>query len=84
MVDGEEPLFAQLRDQEFVVEDWWDHLTGGSWGDADGNPACLKYAMRTGFSDGIPAFDNEVVYGHVDGLGHLLHESELGDEIEAS
>lgn len=60
---------------EFHIEDWWDHLTGGSWMFADGNPACLIYAMRSAGA-GLPT-DNEVVYGKVDGLGHLVHVSEL-------
>jgi len=64
----------------YRIEDWWDHLTGGSWMDADGNPACLKYAMRTGFADDIP-LDNEVVYGKVGAFGHLIHVSELGKVV---
>lgn len=59
----------------FVVEDWWDRLTGGSWMFADGNPAALVYAVRSGFS-GLPT-DDEVVYGKVGGFGHLVHVSEL-------
>ena len=45
---------------------------------ADGNPACLVYAMRTAFSKTKVPTDNEVVYGKTDnGLGHLLHVSEI-------
>ncbi len=61
---------------DFIVEDWWDRLSGGSWMFARGNPACLAYAMRSGLS-GLPT-DNEVVYGKTkNGLGHLVHASEL-------
>jgi hypothetical protein len=60
----------------FVVEDWWDRLTGGSWMNAEGNPAALQYAMRSGFN-GLPA-DDEVVYGKIGAFGHLVHVSELG------
>jgi hypothetical protein len=60
---------------EFVVEDWWDRLTGSSWGVAQGNPAALKYAMRAGLG-GLPV-DDEVVYGKIRGLGHIVHVSEL-------
>jgi hypothetical protein len=82
-------LDAELEGQEYVIEDYWDKLTGGSWMDADGNPACLKYAMRSGFN-GLP-LNNEVVYGKVYsetgfggsvGLGHLVHVSELGEVVE--
>lgn len=62
----------------FVVEDWWDKLTGKSWGDSEGNPAALQYALRQAFT-GNPHLDDEVVYGKIDGLGHLVHVSELGD-----
>lgn len=65
--DGSEP---------FTIEDWWDRVGGGSWMDAAGNPACLKYAMRSAVA-GLP-LDNEVVYGKA-GFGHLVHDSELGD-----
>lgn len=58
------------------VDDWWDRTAGRSWMACDGNPACLQYAMRTGLS-GLPSLDDEVVYGKIDGLGHLVHVSEL-------
>lgn len=61
---------------EFRVEDWWDKLTGGSWMFAEGNPAALKYAMRAGMGGQLP-LDDEVVYGHIGPLGHLVHVSEL-------
>lgn len=64
---------------EYRVEDWWDALGVGSWMTADGNPAALQYAMRAGMS-GLPN-DNEVVYGKIDGLGHIVHVSELGEPV---
>lgn len=70
-----------LDGQEYRVEDWWENVGNGSWMDAVGNPACLKYAMRSGFG-GLPT-DNEVVYGKVGGFGHLVHVSELGEETSA-
>ena len=60
---------------EFAIEDWWDTLTGGSWMFADGNPACLEYAIRSAI-EALPV-DDEVVYGKVDGLGKLIHASQL-------
>ena len=41
----------------------------------DGNPACLKYAVRSAFAM-LPTDDN-VLYGKVNGLGHLVHISEV-------
>lgn len=65
---------------EFWIENWWDALTGGSWMFAGGNWAAAKYAMRSALAS-LP-IDNEVVYGKTkDGLGHLVHTSELGEEI---
>ena len=61
--------------QEFTLEDWWMNVHGSSWMTADGNPACLQYAIRAGFQR-FPMDDN-VVYGKIGGLGYLVHESEL-------
>ncbi len=60
------------------TEGLWDELTGGSWMFADGNPACILYAIRAGAS-GLPT-DDLVHYVHIGGLGHLVHETELVDE----
>ena len=59
---------------DFRLEDWWDHLTGGSWMDAVGNPAALNYAMRSALT--LP-IDDEVVYGKIGALGYLVHTSEF-------
>lgn len=65
----------QWQNEPFIVEDWWDRVSGGSWAWAKGNPAALIYAMRLIGTD-IPDND-EVVYGKRGGLGHLVHVSEL-------
>lgn len=62
-------------DHEFRVEDWNDRLFGVSWMDMQGHPASLVYAMRSAMA-GLP-LDNEVVYGKVQGFGHLVHVSEI-------
>lgn len=70
------------------VEGWWDVLTNGSWMDAQGNMACLQYAMRSAAA-GLP-LDDEVVYVKIATsdepraieLGHLVHVSELGDPVD--
>jgi hypothetical protein len=65
---------------EIRVEDWWDRVSGGSWQTAQGNPAALHYAIRTGLAGlGYVPPDDEVVYGKIGGLGHLVHVSELGE-----
>lgn len=61
---------------DFHVEDWADKVINCSWMDARGNPAALIYAMRSATND-LPCNDN-VVYGKTDnGLGHLVHVTEL-------
>lgn len=67
----------QLPDgrHEYRLEDWWDRITGGSWMTADGNPAAMIYGMRSGLIS-LP-IDDEVVYGKIGSLGHLVHVSEI-------
>lgn len=65
----------QLNGAVYQVEDYWDRVTGSSWMWAEGNPAALKYAMRSGFAQ-LPT-DDDVVYGKVSGIGHIVHVSEL-------
>lgn len=72
------PQFGELAGQEFEVEDWWDRVTGGSWMNANGNPAALIYAVRSGMG-GLPV-DDKVSYGKLDGMGVLIHESEYDYE----
>jgi hypothetical protein len=73
--NAQDPNGEVLPGTEFRIEDYWDTLTGKSWMYSDGNPAALKYAMRSGMS-GLP-LDNEVVYGKIGAFGHLVHISEI-------
>lgn len=59
----------------YWVEDWWDHLTGKTWSESVGNFAAVHYGFRLGVN-GLPA-DNEVVYGKIGSLGHIVHVSEI-------
>lgn len=68
-------LHSGAHQGEAYLEDWWDHLTGTSWGMSDGNPAVLDYAARAAMQ-GLP-LDDEIVYVKISGLGHLLHASEV-------
>lgn len=71
---------GQFKGLEYHIEDYWDRIAGVSWMDADGNPACLHYAIRSA-TEGIPT-DNNVLYGKIGALGYLVHISELGEEIK--
>lgn len=74
------PQFPGFGGSEYRVEDWWDRVSGRSWMHADGNPACLAYAMRTGLCDHPVPIDDEVLYGKVGPFGHLIHISEIESE----
>jgi hypothetical protein len=78
------PLHGQANQAHmpipFLVEDWWDRVYGGSWMYANGNFACMHFAARSGVV-GLP-LDDEVVYGKTgDGLGHLVHASEIHEVL---
>lgn len=64
-----------IAGQEFRVEDWADRLLSKSWMECAGNPAARQYAIRSAY--GRMPIDNEVVYGHIGPLGHMVHQSEL-------
>lgn len=74
------PLVEEIAGQAFRVEDWWDRVSGGSWQLATGNPAAIKYALRSALCR-LP-LDDEVLYGKVGSYGHLVHVSELGEVVE--
>ena len=71
---------GKFKDQEYLLEGRWIDLTGGSWMFADGNPACLEYAIRSA-AEGDTNFDDDVYYGHINGLGKLIHQDQIGEEI---
>lgn len=66
---------GKYKDQEITIEGLWHEITGKSWMDSDGNPACLIYAMR-GAIDDLPN-DDKVYYGKINGFGFLVHETEF-------
>jgi len=76
-VDMRQPSGKPSESVEYRVEDWWDRLGQGSWMWAQGNPACLNYAIRTGLADELVPLDDEVLYGKIGGFGHLIHVSEI-------
>lgn len=56
---------------------------GRSWMNANGNPAALGFAVRTGFEHIDGADDSEVYYGKINGMGELVYAAEL-EEINSS
>ncbi|MGL5712228.1 MAG: hypothetical protein ACRCX2_04360 [Paraclostridium sp.] len=68
------------KGQEYVVEDYW-HLIqeeGKSWYNCNGNPACIKYGIRSA-KEHLP-IDDEVLYGKIGWSGELIHLSEIIDD----
>ena len=59
-----------------IIEDTDEAVFGESWKTRDGNPACIQYAVRRGFTKAIQG-DGKVYYGKINGLGELVHETEL-------
>ena len=71
--------FPDFGGSEFTIEDWVDRVNGGSWMDVN-NIVCFVYVMRAAGNDAL--FNDEVVYGHrKDGLGSLVHVSEIEGEV---
>lgn len=62
---------------KFVVEDYWDRIGGKSVWLTTGNFAAMNYALRNQTA-GLP-MDEEVVYGKINGLGHIVHVSEIDE-----
>ena len=61
----------------FFVEDLWKNVGGKNWMDsaASGNFAAMHYSMRIS-ANKLPS-DNDVIYGHINGFGYLIHLSEV-------
>jgi len=81
--------YPDIGGSAFVIEDWWDRLTGKSWLQSanEGNPGAVVYALRIGAIEGVEddnpqvPHDNEVLAGHLQGgvfkMGCLVHLSEI-------
>lgn len=66
---------GKFKGERFKIEGLWKDISGISWMHANANPACMLYAIRS-VHDNLP-FDDNVFYGKIDGMGCLIHESEL-------
>lgn len=71
------PQISNFAGSNYRVEEYWDKMTGLSWKDSVGNPACMIYASRVD-ANHLPIDDN-VVYGKIGCFGHLVHISEIVD-----
>lgn len=70
------PQFPTFGGQSINIEDWFDRLEGKSWKECLNRIGVIVYELRTEMY-GLPR-DDEVLYGHTkDGLGHLVHITEI-------
>lgn len=77
IVSGSEGLKKKYGDPipQIDIEGTDVEVLGKSWMYANGNPAALCYAFRSGFEH-LP-FSGKVYYGKINGLGELVHETEI-------
>lgn len=77
---AEYPPFTNLNPifsgDVFIVEDWADNALGKKWEDQN-TFTTVSFDERTRNLD----VDDDVIYGHVNGYGHLVFASELGDLV---
>ena len=67
---------GSLKGQEILIEDTWEAVTGKTLNNSSTtNPAVFQYCIRSG-KDNLP-FNDNVYYGKINGLGYIVHESEL-------
>lgn len=72
------PGAAELGGHDIAVVDWYERTGAGvTWaqGLEAGDPRAIGYSVRRGLG-GLPD-DDDVLFGRVDGMGVLVHESEL-------
>lgn len=68
---------AELGGHDVEVVDWYERTNGGSsWRSSiDDDPRAQGYSVRRGLG-GLPD-DDEVLFGRVDGMGQLVHLTEI-------
>jgi len=77
------PGAAELGGHRADVVDWYDRLGGGvSWRDNPGDPRAQNYAIRRGLGN-LPD-DDDVLFARVDGMGQLIHVTEIEGYIPAA
>jgi hypothetical protein len=60
------------------VEDYWENVSGKKWTDSQGNPAVMKFAIRTGADNLLSVLDTDrSFYGKNNNLGNLFCDCEI-------
>lgn len=67
---------AELGGHQAEVVDWYERTGGGiPWRFAEDDPRTENYRIRSGLG-GLPD-DNDVLFARVDGMGQLIHVTEI-------
>lgn len=61
----------------FSIEDWWDRVSGRSWGDRPWSAEQMVYAARMVRDRRPPPPDEEVLCGKIGGVPVLIHLTEI-------
>lgn len=65
--------------KEYIKEDTWYNVAGYPWTQGRfWNPACAKFLAENGLI--VLKWNNDdIYYGKIDGMGVLMHKSQLGE-----
>lgn len=74
IIEPKVPIDGMAGPIEARCEGLWNEVTGTSWM-VNSNPATIKFAMRSAMAH-LPT-DDDVYYVKINGLGHLVHASEI-------
>lgn len=74
--------FKEFGGSIIEIEGYWSEVHGEEWPKSveNGNPAAIIYMLRT-IDNNLP-IDNKVLYGKIGSFGHLVHVSELDEEVK--
>jgi len=76
------PDAAELGGHRAEVVDWYERTgTGVSWHDNPSDPRAQNYAIRRALGN-LP-YDDDVLFARVDGMGQLIHVTEIEGYIAA-
>lgn len=69
---------AELGGRDVEVQDWFSRVRGRGWKEAlaGNDPRAVSYNVRRGLG-GLPDDDDDVLLGRVDGMGQIVHLSEV-------
>lgn len=67
---GTSSFGQDMSEQDFIVEDWWENVSGCSWMNSNGNPAALEYAVRSAFNGENNMYQHSMMMFYMGKSGH--------------